>query len=132
MDYQAGASPAVELETTDGSGRVLRADVRGEIWGRIGFPLCRVTNRYANSFYCNISSVYMYIFIYIYQEVSIHSISITLNNFCMILLLPVDQVKLAKTQDACRHETLLNDGFLMFVYRMFGLLRIYHTIFAIA
>jgi len=28
VDYQAGASPAVELETTDGSGRVLRADVR--------------------------------------------------------------------------------------------------------
>ena len=59
-----------------------------------------------------------------HQEVSIHSISITLNDICMILLLPVDQVKLAKTQDACRYETLLNDGFLMFVYRMFGLLRI--------
>jgi len=29
VDYQAGSSPAVELETTDGSGRVLRADVRG-------------------------------------------------------------------------------------------------------
>lgn len=28
VDYQAGSSPAVELETTDGSGRVLRADVR--------------------------------------------------------------------------------------------------------
>lgn len=79
MDYQAGASPAVELETTDGSGRVLRADVRGEIWDRIGENhWCRVTNRYANSFYCNISSVY--IDIKMHQEVSIHSISITLND----------------------------------------------------
>ena len=29
VDYQAGSWPAIELETNDGSGRVLRADVKG-------------------------------------------------------------------------------------------------------
>ncbi|CAE7231604.1 unnamed protein product [Symbiodinium pilosum] len=29
VDYQAGSWPAIELETTDGSDRVLRADVKG-------------------------------------------------------------------------------------------------------
>lgn len=33
VDYQAGSSPAVELEQTDG--RVLRADVRGKV--HVGF-----------------------------------------------------------------------------------------------